>query len=105
MRNYARFVFYKNLAKDDEAMDLLADPNEATFAAEGSGSKFATQTLADYNRQLSDIVSEFKDFIRTSADLNAINLFLLATVQKELKLVHDARQNFGRSLMKMPLFR
>ena len=54
---------------------------------------------------LEEIVEEMVEFTRVSADLNAINLFLLAQVQKELKQFHEARQNFGRALLKMPLFR
>ena len=38
-------------------------------------------------------------------DLNAINLFLLASIQKELTQFKEARRNFGEALLKMPLFR
>lgn len=97
LRNLAHFKFYESVArpaaKDTEMMAMLAPD------------KNPSQPPASGREHLAAIIAEFSDFIGKSADLNAVNLYLLAKVQKELGQPGEARQNFGRSLMKMPLFR
>jgi hypothetical protein len=46
-----------------------------------------------------------EEFRERKGDLSSINVYLHALVQSKQQRYQEARQNFGRCLMKMPLFR
>ena len=71
LRNLAHFNFYQALVKDsvkeNEMMSMLAPDKN-------------TQQANNGHEHLGEILQEFSGFINESADLNAVNLYLLAKV-------------------------
>ena len=70
LRNKARFLHLKSLDDSDEEFTFNND--------EGSQSAQMKEENDNNEDALNEIVEEMTEFTRVSADLNAINLFLLA---------------------------
>ena len=70
MRNKARLLYCKNMCCDSD--------EEFTFNGDEGSNGQEMRDQPDNTEHLKEIVSELMEFTRVSADLNAINLFLLA---------------------------